>query len=452
MAQPEKSKVAKFAPWIAVGTLGVIVGLAAVVFALSPKSTAEQTVSSASVSSSNAASSVSSGTTTPAATTLSSDWKSAAKDATKLDAALGTLPRHPIAGGFKPNAVKLEDCKGGDFQCLEQAYGNLTYTEGPKVALARFDADIANPGPIEQNCHRIAHTMGSAALERFKNKIGQAFAAGSSSCWSGYYHGILEHAFQTEKLKEFTSDELARISKKFCDDPDVRATNWIAYQCVHGLGHGLMITTELDLPLALESCNKLANNWDQQSCKGGVFMENISTSYGVESKWIKKDDLLYPCNTIKEGDKLYCYLMVTSYVLRQNGWNWDATAALCAGGEKNWVATCFQSYGRDASGSTRQNAVEILKLCDTAGKHGGQLDCILGASKDMTANYNDGEKAARMCDLAPDEHRHSCYWAIGTISGGFTATADDRLRDCQKYTQDANFVEACRLGANGYPM
>ncbi len=451
MAQPEKTSVvnrmAKFAPWIAVGTVGVIVGIAAVVFALSPKTAAEQSVSSTSTSSG-----VSSGTTTPATTTLNSDWKSAVKDTTKLDAALGTLPRHPIAGNFKPNAVKLEDCKGGDFQCLEQAYGNLTYYEGPKVALARFDADIANPGPIEQNCHRIAHTMGSAALNRFKNKIGQAFAAGSSSCWSGYYHGILEHAFQTENLKSFTSDELARISRKFCDDPDVRATNWIAYQCVHGLGHGLMITTELDLPLALESCNKLANNWDQQSCKGGVFMENISTSYGVESKWIKKDDLLYPCNTIKEGDKLYCYLMVTSYVLRQNGWNWDATAVLCAGAEKNWVATCFQSYGRDASGSTRQNAVDILRLCGTAGNHGGQLDCILGASKDMTANYNDGEKAARMCDLAPDQYKHSCYWAIGTISGGFTATAEDRLRDCQKYTNDANFVEACRLGANGYPM
>jgi hypothetical protein len=446
MSQPKKPNtarnLAKFAPWIAVGTIGVIVGIAAVVLAFSPKTPFGQRVSSASTSSSSASQ-----------TTASTDpnWKSA-QDTTKVNDKLGTLPRHPIAGGFKPNQVKLTDCKGGDFQCLEQAYGNLTFYDGPKVALAQFDAAIATPGPTEQNCHRIAHTIGSAALERFKNKVGQAFAAGSSSCWSGYYHGILEHAFQTEKLQSFTSDELARISRKFCDDPVVRATNWIAYQCVHGLGHGLMITTELDMPLALESCNKLATDWDKQSCKGGVFMENISTSYGVESKWLKKDDLLYPCNMVKEGDKLYCYLMVTSYVLRQNGWNWDATAELCTKSDTGWVATCFQSYGRDASGSTRQNAAEILKLCDTASRHGGQLDCIIGAAKDMTANYSNGEKAARMCDMAPDGFRHQCYWAVGTISGGFTATADERLRDCQKITSDANLVEACRLGANGYPM
>lgn len=443
MAQPEKPKLTKYAPWIAVATLGVIVGIAAGVFLLGPRM-GSVLGSPNQVSSSTALPVESSSPQTDA-------WKSSAKDVTKVDAQVAALPRHPIAAGFKPNDKKVEDCNN-DALCLEQAYGNLVYREGAKVALDRFDAAIASPGPTESDCHRIAHTMGAAALELYKGKVGQAFTAGRSSCWSGWYHGILERAFQTEKLKAFTSDELARISRKFCDDPVVRRTNWIAYQCVHGLGHGLMITTGLDLPLSLESCNKLANNWDQQSCKGGVFMENISTSYGVESKFIKKDDLLYPCNAIKEGDKLYCYLMVTSYVLRQNGWNWDATAALCAGAEKNWVATCFQSYGRDASGSTRQNAVEILRLCGTAGNHGGQLDCILGAAKDMTANYNDGEKAARMCDLAPDGYKHSCYWAVGTISGGFTATPDERLRDCQKYTTDANLVEACRLGANGYPM
>lgn len=448
-APPRRS--ARLAPWVAAVAVVGILGVAGAMYALIPRGDQASTQVRGSTTVASTTTNTAATKTTPASSVSSSDWKSVS-DITPADAKLGTLERHPVAGGFKPNNVKLEGCNTSDWTCVEQAYGNLVYYDGPKVALAKFDAAIANPGPTEQNCHRIAHAMGSAALERYKGRVGKAFSEGSSSCWSGYYHGILEHAFQTEKLTQFTSDELARISRKFCDDPDVRATSWIAYQCVHGLGHGLMITTALDLPLALESCNKLNGEWDQQSCKGGVFMENINTSYGATSEYIKKDDLLYPCNMVKEGDKLYCYLMQTSYILRQNGWNWDATAELCTRSDKGWVATCFQSYGRDASGSTRQNATEILRLCGQAGRYGGELDCVLGAAKDVTANYNDGKPAAKLCDQARDDLRRNCYWAVGTISGGFKASADDRLLDCQSYTSDGAMVEACRLGANGYPM
>ena len=65
-----------------------------------------------------------------------------------------------------------------DRACVEQGFGNLTYREGAKVALARFDQMIAASGPVEANCHRIAHTIGSASLARLKENVGQAFAVG----------------------------------------------------------------------------------------------------------------------------------------------------------------------------------------------------------------------------------------------------------------------------------
>ncbi len=71
-------------------------------------------------------------------------------------------------------------------------------------------------------------------------------------------------------------------------------SDFIAYQCVHGLGHGLMIYTGYDLPLALATCDKLATSWDQTSCTGGVFMENLQTSYGTTSQWLKDDNPLVP--------------------------------------------------------------------------------------------------------------------------------------------------------------
>ena len=354
---------------------------------------------------------------------------------------------HPIAGGFKLNGRILEECALTDRPCVEQAFGNLTYREGAKIALARFDTMIAQSGPVEANCHRIAHTIGSASLARLKENVGQAFAQGSSSCWSGYYHGILEHAFL--QLKSFEPTEVAAVSQKLCSDAGIRKVSWLAYQCVHGLGHGLMITSGLDLPLSLEICNKLNTDWDRQSCKGGVFMENISTSYGTKSEYLKDSDLIYPCNAIKEGDKLYCYLMVTSRVLNANGYNWDATAKLCKNGEKDWVKVCFRSYGRDASGSSRLDNAEILRKCNLSSASGGMLGCIIGAAADITANDTSGSRTADFCETVPGNLKSVCYWSLGTVSGGFKASAEERLADCRSWISDQKMIEACRTGSIG---
>ena len=106
------------------------------------------------------------------------------------------------AAQFTPDDTKLSSCQG-QFSCLEQAFGNLSYEKGPKVALAEFDKEIAADPEIERNCHRIAHMIGAAALVRYDGRVGKAFAEGSASCWSGYYHGILERAY-----KDVGSDEL----------------------------------------------------------------------------------------------------------------------------------------------------------------------------------------------------------------------------------------------------
>ncbi len=213
-----------------------------------------------------------------------------------------------VAAKFKPDDTVLADC-AGDGACFEQAFGNLAYRRGPKVALARFAAMI-DTDPTVAVCHRIAHALGAGALAHYDGDVGRAFADGSAVCWSGYYHGILERAFVG-----VSEDELPAVSRRLCGSAEVRRNDFTAYQCVHGLGHGLMIYTDYDMPLALATCDALATQWDQTSCTGGVFMENLQTSYGTKSKWLRDDDPLYPCPTLAERHKLYCYLMVTSRIL-----------------------------------------------------------------------------------------------------------------------------------------
>jgi hypothetical protein len=347
---------------------------------------------------------------------------------------------HPVAGNFKPDETEVAGC-GNDFRCLEQAFGNLAYRDGPASAIRLFDEEIRTDPEVERNCHRIAHMIGSAALARFDGNIGRAFTAGSAICSSGYYHGLLERAFAGISSDE----ELARAAGRVCDEPEITRTTYFHYQCIHGLGHGLMITTAYDLPYSLSVCDRLDSLWAQVSCTGGVFMENISSSYGIKSRWLRDDDPVYPCNTVTRVHKQYCYLMVTSRILELNRFDWRATAAECSRVEGEWVDLCFQSYGRDASGFSRQNVPRVLSLCRLAGP--GQGECLYGAARDMTNDYaRDGaRRAASLCSRASRPVRERCFYGIGTILGTFASTDARRAALCRNVSRA--YLGACRRGA-----
>jgi hypothetical protein len=344
---------------------------------------------------------------------------------------------HPTAGSFEADDTLISDCED-DWACLEQAFGNLAYEEGPKPAIRLFDRLMTTDDAVEGNCHRIVHMIGSASLARYHGNVAKAFAEGSASCWSGYYHGILSNAFTDVEL-----DDIGSASRGLCDDEEIRATDYLAYQCVHGLGHGLMIYTGYNLPLSLETCDELETEWDQSSCSGGVFMENVTPSLGSTTEWLKDDDPVYPCNAVANRHKYYCYLMVTSRILEVNGYDWEETAATCRGVEKDWVAICFQSYGRDASGSTRQDAAEIIRICGLAARW--ESDCIYGAARDITSNDANSTRSRELCEAAEGSLKDVCYDGIGTILRSLSADEEEVRQACAEAT--TQYLMACLRGA-----
>ncbi len=339
-------------------------------------------------------------------------------------AAVGGPPSAP----FRPDGTRLEGCLDAD--CRRQAFGNIAYHEGPKPALDLFQEKLADDKAVEADCHRIAHTIGAASLVYYDGSVAKALANGRSTCWSGYYHGVVERSFVGASRAE-----LPARSRRICADPDIRRTSFLAYQCVHGLGHGLMIHTGYDLPAALVVCNKLETAWDHDSCEAGVFMENISSSYGIKSRWLKDDDLIYPCNAIAERYKLYCYLILTSRVLQANGYDWEQTVATCRRSDKGWVPTCFQSLGRDASGSSRQDPAEDPGDLRARRGHDGRVHLRRGAGRHLERREPAAvEGALRVGGAAvpgvllrgdrddPRRHARLPGWPAGRLSG-----SDDAL-------------------------
>jgi mono/diheme cytochrome c family protein len=348
-----------------------------------------------------------------------------------------------LAAGFVADGTRVREC-GSSFACLEQAFGNIAFADGPKRALDELTRVSAVNSAARADCHRIAHTIGAAALARYRGSAGQAFAEGSSACASGYYHGIAERA-----LSEAPSGDLAPVARDLCGSPSVRRTTFLAYQCVHGLGHGLMIATGYDLPRSLETCDQLREEWDRTSCTGGVFMENITSSYGIQSRWLRDDDPLYPCQAVADRHKLYCYLMVTSRILPLVGYDFAAASATCMESEGEWVATCFQSLGRDASGQARGDAGQILKLCGEAGPWAS--DCLYGAARDLGNTDAATPRAEALCSRAAERLRDTCFNGIGTIVRELHDAGAARARACASLSAPEHLRSTCRRGAGLTP-
>ena len=325
---------------------------------------------------------------------------------------------------FKPDGERVAGCHA-DYACLKQAFGNLAYYDGPQSALATLAATMRTNQIVNGGCHQIAHEIGHAAYIRFHHDAAQALAHGSMTCWSGYYHGVIERAFGG-----LPRSEVAAAARRLCTGRELHASTFLLYQCVHGLGHGLMIYSLNDLPYSLRVCDQLQTAWDRSSCTGGVFMQNFlpGPMQMAPTRWLSKKNLIYPCNVVAERDKLYCYLMVTSRILPEVGYRWAVAARWCRRSEPAWIVTCFQSFGRDASGFTTQDPSKIVTICRYAGSM--ERECIYGAARDLTANDAGATRAARMCLRAPAAARAYCFNGIGTILGGFAYAAADRRAKC----------------------
>lgn len=342
------------------------------------------------------------------------------------------------ATAFRPDKTKLTDCNNHEPKCMEQAFANIAYHQGPKPALKLLDSKMASDPVINAGCHRIAHGLGAGALLHNKGDIGITFAQGSSTCWSGYYHGILERAYTG-----VPNSRLGATSAKLCISDQVRTTQFLHYQCVHGLGHGLMIHTSYDMPAALKVCESLTDPWESVSCDGGVFMENVAASRDIKSKWLHDDDGVYPCQTVAERHKYYCYLMVTSRVNELNGFNWKDTAKTCATkAEKGWRGTCFESYGRDVSGQNRTDLRKIVRLCVAAGPY--QASCVWGVARDMVSQDDDAHRAARFCMMLATGQQNRCFQAVGTIVSNQKATQPERDAACRDLGK--KYANACISG------
>jgi hypothetical protein len=308
-------------------------------------------------------------------------------------------------------------CTGSDaqnFDCYQTYYTDLVKNKGIPAAFADLKARYAENSYVQSQCHPITHVIGRVAAESY-TKVSEAYTHGDSFCWSGYYHGVLETFAHRIGLKNLN----AQINN-ICADLNVDGKYSFDYfNCVHGIGHGLMAVTDDELFKSLDYCTALKGDWEQQSCAGGVYMENvIADGLNHVTNYLDPKRPLYPCSDSPDKYKNTCYLMQTSYMLKVNSGDFAKTFQWCRDAGQ-YQDTCDQSLGRDASGRSVSDGPRTKKTCMLGGTEREQSNCVIGAVKDFTSYFHSDKQATAFCNLFDDPIKKACLETLHSYYQSF---------------------------------
>lgn len=311
------------------------------------------------------------------------------------------------------------------YRCYKSEIDHLTQTQSPEQAIALIKQQYPKISYVKNECHQLMHEAGRAALIKYNYSIAKTYSHGDQFCWSGYYHGAIEELANKEGLSFLVSN-----ANSICADiPGKSTQSFYYYNCVHGMGHGFMFVENGALFKSLTDCDLLNTDFDRSSCYGGVFMQNIMNEQAPDEEEdaagtpqqisLKANQPMYPCTAVAEKYKEQCYLMQTSYALQVENYDFSKVFSLCAGVEQNFQDTCYQSLGRDASGTTISNVDETRANCLVGSSQEARQYCVRGAAEDFVSYFHSDAQAKQLCRSLPQDLSGDCLATVKSYYSTF---------------------------------
>ena len=350
--------------------------------------------------------------------------------------------------------------------CYEDFLLDLVHRDQVRLAMGTLAVLGSRDPQIRRSGHDYSHVIGINAWTPDKD-IGAVYLQCNELFQSGCYHGVIQGFFA------YYGTDSTRVVGLCRDTPGISNNGWLRFQCVHGIGHGLVQTYTMNLPHALAGCDMLGNSWDSESCYGGAFMEFIVGGRGqshhpnlpskpgeaagehnhaamVADSWPafkarNPADLLYPCSALGERYQRACFQMQAGLIAEVTGLDFARVAAVCDTAPEQWRRACYQGIGTYVSGVTAREPTESIRMC-SLGAPRYRPWCFVGLVKnfvDVTANTDDGIALCRR--LGPRDIATSCYVAVGEEASVLYPNMDRRNAACAK--AESQYVEACRFGA-----
>lgn len=358
----------------------------------------------------------------------------------------------------------LRMCRGlsgaQQMKCYEGFLVPLTASHGVRPAMGTLNVLGARHDRLRIDGHVYAHAIGIAAGRASGADVAGAFTSCTVIFQSGCYHGVIQAYFENVRAVD-----TATVNGLCSSHSTPSADQWLRFQCVHGMGHGLTMFYGHNLPRALEGCDLLRAAWDRESCYGGAFMENVvnatapdHASHALRAhadarahggaapfKALDATDLHYPCSIMAQRYLVACYKMQTSVMLHFTHGDIAAAARSCLHAPRPLRPVCYQGLGREISAYSRRVHAEAIRLCAFA-RAEYQRWCHVGVVKnfiDLTAKPGDGIAYCRSVTGSPN--RLKCYEAVGEQIATLRNDMTQREAACAEVPE--MYRAACRSGA-----
>lgn len=238
------------------------------------------------------------------------------------------------------------------------------------------------------------------AMEQYykKKDLAKLFVDCTPVFYNACYHGVVIGALNQQKINP-TDSKFADFMVGICDTFNQPREKGYLEQCIHGVGHALMIVMDYELPDALTLCDNFPEQ--RPTCYGGVYMENFpqSSSSDIPTKYLPTNDPLYPCNSLAEIYQEQCYIFLSIYHNHIGPHDWSKTEDFCQKTPEYIQDECIATIGNSVI-ATPDNISTLKDICNTVSAGRFRVYCYLGIVGSFDDKYGgNDEMISRISDF-----------------------------------------------------
>lgn len=343
---------------------------------------------------------------------------------------------------------RIKSCYAEDSNtaCLREASNDFLENFQLKEIFDVFEKNERQP-EFFSLCHPALHFLGQGVYRKEKN-VQKGLSQCSPVCFMACQHGVLEGYLKERNLSlddEVLRKEVLTLCQR--DDKKVKASY---NECLHGLGHALMFFTGDELPRSLKICDGLPGRDEQQWCYSGAFMENSTSSTNKDhpTKYLKKDDPMYPCNVLDSKYLDMCYTLQGFYFSKISNYEIEKTITLCNQVPKSYQASCFRSIGQERVGFTQDTAL-MKDGCNQVEEGDNRKACLQGVIAALAERYKgDYKRIIEFCTILDKDNKPLCYQQLMGAMTDWIIDKDKLKNICQSIPEE-EYRKQC-LNKNKY--
>ncbi len=311
-----------------------------------------------------------------------------------------------------PARRAAERCDTGNLACYQDRYARLVADAGPERAMRAFRADYNRDPLVRARCHSLAHVIGHAAGERYRD-VAEAYRHGDGFCASGYYHGAMEAIVagpDRSRALDRPDEACAGLRRHSVDEGN----------CAHGLGHGFMAVRANDVPASLRLCDRLSADYERNNCYDGVFMQNVMAADDPRhpARDLDPNEPLRLCSLLAARYGLSCVKRQVLYALEVTRGDFRTIFGLCRRLGSAVGAACDRQVGEAAADLNISSQADVAvqagataQICGLAAGAGAQRRCVEGAAGWFVFHYDRTAEAQEFCKVV-GSLRRPCTRAV----------------------------------------